>query len=530
MAGDRVENYIEGLYADARRARLINRTNLSGILSANAGTYVGRKYAFAAISSAADYARALPVTDYSFYAQHVARMAEGEQNILTAERPACFLYTSGTMGVRKVLPLTQTALSRYGAYIHLMPFCLTGARGGSSLHTSVFTPEDSKGGLLLSSAYFGYLQSHGLIEGEYLGGKPLNFASGIQNVPYVKLRLALACENLLSIQSIFMYDALLTFGYLEENWQTILRDMRDGRSLSELPASSAQLLNTLGTVGAERIKQLESIFEGGFSRPVAPKIWPNLRFVSGIGGGARSWQTEALKKYTGNIPLYFFTYTSSEVMGGVALELEKAQYMLLPRSAYYEFIPSGGNIPVAMEELSVGCEYEPVVTTFSGLYRYRTGDIIKITGLCGQSPLFEVSGRISDMLNVAGEKIDEATISHAVRLLQADGVEVYDFVVCEQPCAALGRYVFFMEGSADRSLPGRLDGILRRLSPDYCELRDLGMIDMPEVCHLNRFKIDAALHNGVTAHKKAHAIGSAASFYKLTEQYAADNGGKNFEE
>ncbi len=517
MREDRVAHSVKKLYADAENAYAVNARNLREILAANADTVLGRRAGFSSVADAADWARALPLTEYPFYEEYVLRAAAGEKNVLTAEDAYTFLYTSGTMGKRKMLPLCETALSRYGSYICDIPFYLTGTRGGTHLHTSVFCPPDGRGGQLLSSAYFGYLYCGGQVEGRYLGGRRLNFAGDISAVPYVKLRIALACADLCSLQSIFLYDTLLFFGYLGEHWQTLLRDLRDGRVSAELSARAKEALCAASDPTRERLAELERVLSRGDFTQIARKLWRGLRFVCGIGGGEQTWQTEMLRKYIGDTPVCYFTYTSSEVMAGAAARMDGAEYVLMPESAYYEFLPAGGGETVAMEDVAVGECYEPVVTTFSGLYRYRTGDILRVTGRLGQAPLFEVAGRVGHFLDIAGEKLDGATLAEAVRRLAADGIQIRDFTVCTARSVP-GRYVFFLETEADAARCSRLlDGALHALSHDYAELRALGMIAPPEAVPCEKFAIDAALHAGGLSHRKEGVIAGEAVYRALTE-------------
>lgn len=70
-------------------------------------------------------------------------------------------------------------------------------------------------------------------------------------------------------------------------------------------------------------------------------------------------------------------------------------YTLLPTMAYFEFLPVNRKIPfsdaldysillngkkdhdpVDLVDVKLGEEYELVVTTYAGLYRYRVGDIL----------------------------------------------------------------------------------------------------------------------------------------------------------
>lgn len=64
--------------------------------------------------------------------------------------------------------------------------------------------------------------------------------------------------------------------------------------------------------------------------------------------------------------------------------------------------------------MRIGALYEPVLTTFSGLYRYRTGDVVRVTGFLGESPIVEFVLRRNLFLNVAGEKMSVFQAERAV--------------------------------------------------------------------------------------------------------------------
>src|SRR5262245_186964 len=85
---------------------------LREILDRNADTEYGRELGFKSLQSLSDYARAVPVVKYDDIAERVKRMARGESNILTAEKPVMFSRTSGTTGEPKLIPVTPTCRGR----------------------------------------------------------------------------------------------------------------------------------------------------------------------------------------------------------------------------------------------------------------------------------------------------------------------------------------------------------------------------------------------------------------------------------
>lgn len=465
---------IENLLTDSLRAFEINEENLRKILSDNKNTVYGKKFRFCEISDGDYYAKRVPLSEYSDYEEGICA-----ENEFVSYPIKYIMGTSGTTGKQKFFPLTEVALERYSSYIYDMQYFITGIKG-KSLNTSVFRSPSNIA--ILSSAYFSYLADNGDFDcDDFVGGKELLFSDAISDVKYVKAWLLLAHPELVSIQSIFLYDILLIFCYLEDNWQTLINDMRN-KSVSVSLADEIKEQLYMNVPNEKRLFELEEVFERkeGF---LASDILPNLEFVSGIGGEMYELQGEALKRYIGNIPINYFAYASSECMMGVAVEIDKAEYMLLPHSAYYEFLPLDSDKTLKMNEIIVGKSYELVITTFSGLYRYKTGDVINVLYYKSESPVVKIEGRRNRMLNIAGEKLPEQIIRDAVKLfVERSNTRIWDFAVGIKDDETPFGYALFLETDKVIEDGAKLfDSILCEISFDYEDVRLLGMISLPSV-------------------------------------------------
>lgn len=460
---------VSKLFRDFEKARELNLENLQKILRDNQDTEYGRRLSFAGIGSAEDYRRRVPVTRYEDY--------DGlcTHNRYTVYPVRYTLATSGSTGKRKVFPLTGEALDRYGDYIYSMPYVSFGGKSGPHIHTSVFRLREQEDNLL-SAAYFSELRDRGYFDpSAYVGGERLLFSEDITDVFYVKSWLMLCCPELVSIQSIFLYDVLLLMNYMEKNWRSLLRDMREKRVASDLKQEVKERL--LACLPAPSVlENAEKVLSGGFDTPILPGLFGDLRFISGIGGKSMKFQTKALKRYSGTIPLHFFAYASSECMMGIAICPEKEEYALLPHSAYYEFLDKKETC-VQMDGLLPGECYEVVLTTFGGLYRYRTGDMIKILRFVGETPVFEVLGR-KLTINIAGEKLSAELVEDTIASwAERYRVNFSDFALGAEHTVP-GRYWLFVE-TADELPPSAgaaVDKMLAKGSEDYMEIRELGML------------------------------------------------------
>ncbi len=95
---------------------------LMKLLDDNKDTEYGKKYGFADIHTVEDYQKKVPVITYDDIAAYLERMMEGERNILTAYDYNHFNETSGTVGVPKVVPMTDEQEEVFAKYNNLLMY------------------------------------------------------------------------------------------------------------------------------------------------------------------------------------------------------------------------------------------------------------------------------------------------------------------------------------------------------------------------------------------------------------------------
>ena len=217
------------------------------------------------------------------------------------------------------------------------------------------------------------------------------------------------------------------FGYLERNWELLCDDIEKGvidpsvRITPELRAEYSKKLKP----DPERAEELRREFLKGFDDPIAPRIWPRLCWVYGMVSSTLQIYGERLRRYIGpDIPLHNMGYGAAEGFFAMATELDADDYVLLPHCIFFEFIPVDENDPDAQEEnpqtllldeLEVGKKYEVVITNFSGLYRYRMFDVIRVTRMHHGTPQVEFLYRRNLSMNVANEKMTTDMADEALR-------------------------------------------------------------------------------------------------------------------
>ncbi|KAF2323851.1 hypothetical protein GH714_001285 [Hevea brasiliensis] len=104
---------------------------------------------------------------------------------------------------------------------------------------------------------------------------------------------------------------------------------------------------------------------------------------------------------------------------------------------------------VDLADVKLGHEYELVVTTYAGLYRYRVGDVLRVAGFKNKAPQFNFVCRKNVVLSIDSDKTDEVELQNAVKnaanhLLQF-GASLIEHTSYADTSNIPGHYVLFWE-------------------------------------------------------------------------------------
>ncbi len=427
---------------EAEKAEKYEKKMLHGILRRNAGTEFGVKYGFSGIRSAADYQRAVPFTDYSDYRDYIERTAQqGEQNLITRDRISFLANTSGTTGVTKHIPVVARSYAPYqkciAMFFHLLKKELRarGIRGGKVLNTieteSSFTPAGIRQGFISS-----FVVGNSKLLVQALTCMPmsvLDYGDTI-DMKYIKARAALSERELVGSVSAFMSTVTDLMSYIEENREMLCRDIAEGGvdPSVDLPDGLRADLARFFRPDPARAAEIEKAFEGTRGGLIK-RLWPDMTMIIAIGTGEFAPFADKLRSYCGpDVKFCYSMYCASESLFASTVDAEDENYLMLPSAGFFEFIPAdredGEAEPLMLHELETGGYYEVVVTSLSGLYRYRIRDVIVVTGLRGASPLIRFAYRKDQLLNITGVKLTAEHFSNAVAAFERRvGVKVLDY-------------------------------------------------------------------------------------------------------
>ena len=231
-------------------------------------------------------------------------------------------------------------------------------------------------------------------------------------------------------------NSLHVFQMMEQNRDHLIRDIRagavtcpwvaEGLTSQQMKDFSFAICDALSKQAREvRAKELEDEFSCGFIK-IAPRIWPNLKFLSTAVGGPFATYREELEHYIGDTPICCSLYVASEGSLGMARDVTSAEYILCPWDCFFEFLDVNEKSEephkalLRADELIIGKEYEVVITTKRGFLRYRLGDVVRIKDMLeGVWPVVELCYRMGSLLDIYGEKTSEEQVSQALEAVLA---------------------------------------------------------------------------------------------------------------
>lgn len=493
----------------AGQAQDIQIRLLMELLRKNCHTDYGRRYQFERIATVREYQDRVPVSAYNDYEAYIARIIDGEQQVLSRAPAIYFCLSSGTMGAPKYLPLTEAEMDIsciyiYGLifgmareyYSHMEPEEIFGKIFQIGEFAKTCMPDGRMNGIR-SGAVYQWMDRNGQFDAsDYCVPKEVLFPDELLDLLYVKVRFALAERNLRAIHGVFINRIAGMIRYICRNWDMLLRDMECG-SVDEsvdLPDRWKAYVREHLPPDPQRAQELRAFSCDTLSDGIIKKLWPQVRYILAIGGKAFSYYTEKVKEYAGGIPIHYYAYASTEGIFGISRNMDEPDaYILFPEAGFFEFLPvqereeGVTGRPYLLWELEKGRQYELVFTNHSGLYRYRMGDVIEVVDWYLKAPVVRFCYRINQIINLAGEKTNAEQLEEAVsRFAEKAGCTVKGYCVQENDAAGIPGYLFYMEceGGGIKDAGEVLEECMCEVNYDYQGCRSMHEIGALRIAFL----------------------------------------------
>lgn len=456
--GDAVRAF-DAMTADPAGAQ---RARLRGMLQRGADSAFGRDHGLRPDMDLDALRAAVPVRTHAGFLPYFARIEAGEPDVLTAGPVRHLVETSGTTGTPKRLPVTDPwiASGHMAQRLWMLGLlrddeALAGGRALSIISPAVHAR--SAGGLPIGSN-----------TGRIFLAQPwwtrvraaVPYAVCTIADPevraYTLLRHALG-KDIRSWTTANPSTLLLYARKLAPWWDDLCADAADG-TLARGPAAAL--------APADRRRLTRGLGRVRLSGPPLPaSIWP-LRRINCWTGGAAGFFLDRLPDALGRaVPVREVGVHASE--GVFGLTVDDGDPVAWLGGHVLEFRDAAGAVRSATE-VETGGEYELVVTTEAGLWRYAMGDLVRITGWLGGAPRMVFLRKAGSFLNATGEKVTEEQVLAAGRRAFPGAVGLCAATEwCDPP-----RVVVAVEGAA----PGDFDGELQRENLEYASKRESGRL------------------------------------------------------
>lgn len=458
----------------------IQRQRLLRLISAQANTTFGRAHGFSTIHDAHQFRERVPLQSWNDVAPWVARLSAGEQGVLTRERVTRLIPTGGSSGGAKYIPWTaglarefQAAIAPWVVDLHAT--YPASAAGPAYWSVSPLTDSTTQTGALPvgfedDSAYVGGLLRP-LVAATLAAPACLRHIADLETFRYATLRCLLG-QRELAMMSVW-HPSFLTLlldsapGFRAD----LLRDIEHGGITppSALPASVLAGMAGWLRAGPCRADELRA---AEWRNP--RELWPRLAVVSCWADSAAAPACTALQRRLGNIAIQPKGLLATE--GVITIPYAGSQ-VLAVTSHVHEFIDAQGRAHWA-DELENGASYEVALTTAGGLYRYRLGDRVRVTGFMKRTPCLRFLGRGDRVVDLCGEKLDEAFVAEC--LAQVMGRSASLAFLAPDSQDGIPAYTLYFSGEVMPGLMSRLEATLST-NPHYRLARRLGQLGKPRL-------------------------------------------------
>ena len=438
------------------------RAQLATIIAANETSRFGREHDFGAIGDPDAFRRNVPIRGYGGFAADIEATADGVTGILTGEPIVLFEQTGGSSSASKMIPYTAASLLAFQRALYpWLADCLRGmpsiAQGRAywALSPAVRRARHTKAGIPVGAEsdalYFGTGAS--AFQELSVAGMDVACAEDFNGWRYLTALSLLRAEDLALVS---IWSPSFLFPILD----TI--ELRAGELLADIARSPEG--------GRERARRLEPLLGAG---PLATDaIWPRLDTISCWTDASAKPLADDLAQRFPHCRIQGKGLLATE--GAVTIPLSNFPYPVLAlNSGFYEFIDADGQA-LLCDQLVKEAEYRVVMTNHGGLYRYDTGDRVRMRGWARPgAPMLEFVGRAGVVSDICGEKLTGDFVESCLAdipgfrmLIPSHGpTPQYLLVVDENSDAAKNR-----SGVAER-----IDRDLA-VNPQYLYARNLGQL------------------------------------------------------
>lgn len=457
---------------------------LKKIIENNKDTDCGKSFDFEHINSLEDFEKNVPLTDYYYYYPLVELTTRiGEKDIFVNGPIVGYTLSASAMGKNKEIPCTKEHILEYEKLfddidvkgttflmMESMPKTVTFADG---------TYLDSIWGIAMHEAEKKFSDKGFFKKKKYTSPVELIVTKEVIDSLHIRLLFALADEKVEQIVAPYMWGVWEICNYLDTSSQLLISDLEKGEISSSITISDElrSVLNKKLKVDEARIAELKAIFKNKERIGLLKKIWPELtRIVALYSGGYEIYRKNILP-YVGMVEICNGPLISPEGIIGKAIP-GTDYHELFNKNVYIELKELDSDDVVRVCDALCGKMYEVIITNSSGLYRFKSRDVITIISNEDGKCVFEYAYRISTVSSIDEISVNSRQIQEVVMNLEKEtGINITDY--CYYTDEDNNCFEIFIEGSNEdvakmnsldcEACSDLADKCLGKLNPDFAK-------------------------------------------------------------
>ena len=398
-------------------------------------TDYGKRYGFASIRSYEEFARQVPIVDYEEIKPEIRKMMMGEKDILWPGYVKWYSKSSGTTSDKsKYIPVPSQNLRQ----CHIQ---------GSWDSMSVLY--------------------HHRPDAQSFAKKSLIMGGSVSRFdPYPKTRTG-------DVSAVMLYNMpVLGRPFYTPDFETALLDDWEEKIERMTNITKEEDVVMIGGVPTWTVVLINRILEKT-GKDHMLEVWPNAMAYLHGGVGFDPYKEQFKKYFPDPNFVYQEIYNASEGFIGIQDDHAINSLLLLTDNAmFFEFEDMHSGEVVPLEGVKTGVNYSLIMSTNSGLWRYRIGDTVMFDSILPHR--FKITGRTQQYINVFGEEVMIANTDKALaQTCRELGAKAEEYTVApifldDQDKGGHEWVVEFEEMPSNlKEFAARLDKNLQKLNSDY---------------------------------------------------------------
>jgi hypothetical protein len=398
------------------------------LIARNGQTALARRLGVPSLRAVEDLRR-LPLTDYDAVTPEVEAALAGKPDQLVRGRPGFFGMTSGTSGRAKYIPIDDAYRAEFQSTVQHFLYGVVRDHPRALAHKALYLVAPAVCEITPGGEPVGAISGHNLRRLPRLLRSFYAVPAGAFEVPnaarqtYAVARFALATE--LSIAFSVTTAPLAMIGAtIEQHTESLLRDIHDGTlAQGGIPEVLHRSLTRGLRPDPRRARTLAARVAGG-KRPTPANFFPHLALIACWNHAGAANRLAAVRDLWGEVPIRPAIYSATEGWMNIPLSDDHPSGVLAVDAVVVEFMDADGRTRFA-HELDTPGRYEILLTSGAGLWRYRVGDEVEVTGFfehappgaprpAGRAPELHFVQKTGNVLSLAHDMTTEAQVRKAV--------------------------------------------------------------------------------------------------------------------